>query len=232
VELLSVLDGEEGKPGPDPASAAWAERRLGLAAAYDGIGERYNSAFPNREAQLRCGGWLLEQLRPPARVLDLGSGTGLPTARQLVDGGLAVTGVDISPRMCDLAAANVPGARFLNTDVMSLDPADGSYDAAVAFFSFLNLPRHGIASALRLVHTLLRPGGLFCIAMVESDIDDVVIPFLGRHLRVSGYLRDELRAEVESAGFSVEEEKAISYAPASTQAQPEVQLFLNCRRAG
>jgi ubiquinone/menaquinone biosynthesis C-methylase UbiE len=220
-----------GMVDPHPGSPAWAARRVGQASVYDRIGDRYDEAFPHKEGQLRAGEWLLERLPPQARVLDVGCGTGLPTARQLVEGGLGVTGVDISAVMCAIATRNVPAARFTQADVMSLGPADGPYDAVVAFFSFLNLPRHGIPGGLGLVRRLLVPGGLFSLAMVESDIDDVPIPFLGGLLRVSGYLRDELRSEVEAAGFRVEDETALSYAPATTEAQPEVQLFLNCRRA-
>jgi hypothetical protein len=49
---------------------------------------------------------------------------------------------------------------------------------------------------------------------------------------VTGYMRDELRALVTKAGFEVAEMRHLSYAPASTQAPPEVQLFLFCRRDG
>jgi SAM-dependent methyltransferase len=229
---LSVADRRQGGMADvHPESPAWIARRLEQASAYDRIGDRYNEAFPRKEGQLRSGEWLLERLPPRARVLDVGCGTGLPTARQLIGGGLSVTGIDISAGMCAIAGRNVPALEVRQVDVMSLEPEDGPYDAVVAFFSFLNLPRHSIPGALKLVHRLLVPEGLFSLAMVESDIDDVPIPFLGGLLRVSGYLRDELRSEVETAGFRVEEETALSYSPATTEAQPEVQLFLNCRRA-
>ena len=56
---------------------------------------RYDEVFPHKEGQIRAVEQLLERLRPGARALDLGCGTGVPTARQLVDGGCEVTGVDI-----------------------------------------------------------------------------------------------------------------------------------------
>ncbi|MEO5876333.1 MAG: methyltransferase domain-containing protein [Streptosporangiaceae bacterium] len=208
----------------------WTEREDRQAAAYDTIGDRYDEAFPHKEGQLAAGSWLLARLQPGARVLDVGCGTGVPTGSQLVAGGCDVTGIDLSAGMCALARTNVPEARFVQADLLDLDPADGRYDAVLAFFALLHLPKDRMGAALGVLHALLVPGGWFCLSMVEADLDDVPIPFLGSEIRVTGYLRDELRALIESAGFGIEEETPMSYAPASTQATPEVQLFLNCRR--
>ena len=75
-----------------------------------GFGDRYDEAFPHKEGQLAAGAWLAASLGPGGRVLDLGCGTGLPTARQLTDAGLRVTGVDLSAGMLALARENVPEA--------------------------------------------------------------------------------------------------------------------------
>jgi SAM-dependent methyltransferase len=210
--------------------ADWSAREAAQAAAYDRISDSYGEAFPHKDGQLTCGRWLLARLSPGAKVLDVGCGTGLPSARQLTDGGCAVTGIDISPAMLARARRDVPGARFLELDVTHLDSLPGRYDAAVAFFSLLNLPRAIIPQVLGLIRAVLVPGGLFSLAMVEAVLDDVPIHFLGSRILVTGYLRDELRSTLLEAGFCVEEENTISYAPASTEAEPEIQVFANCRR--
>src|SRR6266700_1152866 len=211
--------------------ANWSAREAAQAVAYDRISDRYGEAFPHKEGQLACGQWLLARLSPGSRVLDVGCGNGLPSARQLADGGCEVTGIDISPAMLARARRNVPGARFLELDVTHLDSMTGPYDAAVAFFSLLNLPRSIIPQVLGLIRARLVPGGLFSLAMVESDLDDIPIHFLGSRILVTGYLGDELRSTLREARFSIEEENVISYAPASTEAAPEIQVFVNCRRA-
>ena len=63
---------------------------------FDRIGKRYDESFVERDAQVAEGAWLIEQLTGAARVLDLGCGSGLPTAKQLLDAGIEVVGVDES----------------------------------------------------------------------------------------------------------------------------------------
>ncbi|WP_218009316.1 class I SAM-dependent methyltransferase [Herbidospora cretacea] len=206
------------------------EYRAMQAEAFNRIGSRYDDAFPHKEGQIAAGEWLIKQLQPGARVLDVGCGTGEPTAKQFADAGCEVTGIDISPVMLDLARKNVPEGTFLERDVVGIDSSLGRFDAVVAFFSLLMLPRADIATALQRIHDVIVPGGLLALSMVEIDLDDVPFQFLGAPVRVTGYLREDLRALVEETGFTVVVETDISYAPATTQAPPEIQLFLNCRR--
>lgn len=216
--------------GHIPGTHPWDEREQAQAAAYDAIGDRYDEVFPHKEGQLDFTSRLLDRLPNEARVLDLGCGTGLPTTGQLVSAGHRVTGLDLSPGMVALARTNVPGAHFLRGDMIDLSPNDAEYDAVVSFFSLLHLPRSKVSEMLEIIRRSLTPGGRLCLSMVEADVDDIVIPFLGQPLRVTGYLRDDLYTVLERAGFVIEEEQVHSYIPATTQAEPEIQIFLLCRR--
>ncbi|MQA82162.1 MAG: methyltransferase domain-containing protein [Streptosporangiales bacterium] len=213
-----------------PPAADRSRRQAAQAAAFDEIGARYDEAFPHKEGQVDATDWLIAHLPPGATVLDVGCGTGVPTARRLLDAGHVVTGVDISPGMLALARENVPEADLRQLDILDLDESLGTFDAAVAFFSLLMLPRGEIPTALRRVHDLLAPGGLLVLAMVEADLDDVTIPFLGSDVRVSGYARDDLRDVLEDNGFDVDDLRDLTYAPATDGAPPEVELFATCRR--
>ncbi|MBR7836861.1 class I SAM-dependent methyltransferase [Actinospica durhamensis] len=218
----------------DSEAALVAYRRATQAAAFDCIGERYDEAFPHKDGQIEAGQWLIARLEPGARVLDAGCGTGVPTARQLVQAGAEVTGIDISPVMLELARLNVPGADFRLMDVADLDlhhePALGSFDAVVAFFSLLMLPRSQFPGALARLHGVLRPGGLLALAMVEADVDNVPIPFLGVSVHVSGFFLEELRRLTVEGGFEILETRNRKFAPSSGQALPEIQQFLYCRK--
>lgn len=205
--------------------------RSGQAEAFDAIGDRYADAFPHKEGQLATGAWLADELPPGSRVLDLGCGTGEPTAAQLVAAGHRVTGIDLSAGMLKLCRDNVPEGDFHRMDIADLEAYGlGPFDGAAAFFSLLMLPRAEIPYALRMLHGRLRPGAPLALGMVEADINDFSIPFLGHTIRVSGYLRDDLRRAVREAGFEIAGEDAYAYAPASTDVPPEIQLFLQCRR--
>jgi ubiquinone/menaquinone biosynthesis C-methylase UbiE len=75
--------------------------------------------------------------QPPARILDVGTGTGV-AARHLAGGfpEATVDGVDISPRMIETAASLVPAElesrlRFHAADAASLPFEDGRFDLVV-----------------------------------------------------------------------------------------------------
>jgi len=227
-----VTNGTNGTSGTDYEGIG--PDRTGQAEAFDAIGDRYDEAFPHKEGQVSAGEWLIGTLPAGSRVLDLGCGTGLPTALQLADAGFEVTGVDLSGGMVELARKNVPAATFHQLDIADLrpgGPADlGRFDAVAAFFALLMLPRTEIPVALRTIHSLLAPGGLFILSMVEADVDDFAIPFLGNTIRVSGYLRDDLHKTIEEGGFDIVKESSYTYAPEVTDVPPEEQLFYCCRR--
>jgi predicted TPR repeat methyltransferase len=223
-----------GSPADKVGYGSMRPDRTGQAEAFDAIGDLYDEAFPHKEGQVASAEWLIRSLPAESRVLDLGCGTGLPTARQLAEADFEVIGVDLSDGMVALAQQHVPAAVFHQADIADLRPEGprdlGRFDAVAAFFALLMLPRAEIPLALQTVHHLLLPGGLFALSMVEADVDDFSIPFIGNTIRVSGYLRDELREVVEAAGFEIIEESAYTYAPASVDVPPEVQIFLRCRR--
>lgn len=213
-----------------PEADLRAIRRAGQATAFDHIGERYDEAFPHKDGQIAMARWLIERLPPGARVLDVGCGTGLPTARQLVTSGAAVTGIDISPVMLSLARVNVPEADFHLLDATEVDSSLGVFDAVVAFFSLLMLPRSEIPEALAALGGVLGPGGWLVLGMVEADVDDVPFPFLGVSLHVTGYFEEQLHRVVSEAGFRIVSQETERYAPVGPYAQPEIQLFLACQR--
>jgi SAM-dependent methyltransferase len=103
---------------------------------------------------------LMEMLPAGASALDLGCGSGVPFTRRLA-ARCEVTGVDISARQLALARAHVPTAHFIKADMTAVEFPAGSFDAVVACFSIIHVPREEQGPLVARVHSWLRPGGLF-----------------------------------------------------------------------
>jgi ubiquinone/menaquinone biosynthesis C-methylase UbiE len=199
------------------------------AAAFDAIGERYDDVFPHKSGQIIATQWMIDRLASGARVLDLGCGTGVPTAGMFAESGLDVVGIDVSTEMLALARRNVPTGRFVAMDAMELDDTLGRFDAACAFFSLLMLPRKDIPKVLRRIRSVLEPGGLVAIGMVEGDLDYAPLSFLGQEMSVTAYPRADLEAALRADGLHVLEVDVEEFEPASADVPAERQIFLYCQ---
>ena len=122
---------------------------FGAAAAdYD----RYRPRYP--EAALR---WALDGLAVPARVVDLGAGTGILT-RGLLALGHEVTAVEPDPGMRTQFAAVTPGTPALAGSAESVPLPDGYADAALVGQAYHWFDRERAHPEIARV---LRPGGVF-----------------------------------------------------------------------
>ena len=75
--------------------------------------------------------YLLRTVTAEARVLDVGCGPGQLTRNLAPD--VSVTGIDLSPRMLDVASAGRPGGRYVQHDFHDPLPGSwGSFDVVVA----------------------------------------------------------------------------------------------------
>jgi len=200
------------------------------AAVFDELGAEYERAFagsPARHASLQR---LLEELPPHGQVLDVGSGTGRPTAQLLTEAGHTVLGVDVSPVMVELASRQVPEASFVCADIREVELEEGKFDAVCAYFSLLQMSRDDQVRVLRKLGRLLVPGGVLAVATVPLDVEDLPVVFMGQEMRVSSFDAEAFTEKVTAAGFSVLWERSDLFAPAHGAAVPEPELFLVCRR--
>ena len=107
-----------------------------------GIYRRHAHAWTQaRGKRLAEKNWIdrfVEILPPFPHVLDIGCGSGEPIAHYLVEQGCTVTGVDSSPEMIALFAANLPEHVAIVADMRRLHLGK-EYDGLLAWDSFFHL---------------------------------------------------------------------------------------------
>ncbi|MGW3301789.1 class I SAM-dependent methyltransferase [Streptomyces rubiginosohelvolus] len=200
------------------------------AAVFDALGAEYERAFAASAAHRESLERLLTDLAPGSRVLDVGSGTGRPTAQALADAGHRVLGVDVSPVMAALAARQVPEAEFRCADIRDLPLAEAEFDAVCVYFSLLQLERDEQAGLLERLVRSLRPGGLLVAATVPVDVSGVDAVFMGQPVRVSSFGAEEFTALIASAGVAVEWTLSALFTPDHPAGAPEPHVFVHGRR--
>lgn len=169
---------------------------------YDRIAEAYaehRNHFDNEIHLTR----FVRLLATGSKVLDVGSGSGMPVARFLVSCGLAVTGIDISPRQVELARNNVPQAHFEIADMDSLREGQYPVDGVVAMYSIFHIDRNHHGRLLQTLHSYLSRGGAFLATMGADDWEGSDADFHGAETLWSHFGPERNRELIEAAGFTI-----------------------------
>jgi demethylmenaquinone methyltransferase/2-methoxy-6-polyprenyl-1,4-benzoquinol methylase len=130
----------------------------------------------------------------PKQVLDLGCGTGDLSVHlaRLAPRGVAITGLDYSQAMLELARRKAYRAgvferiKFINGDAAGLPFPDGYFDCVGISFAFRNLT---YKNQLRLPHMaevrrVLRPGGRYVIVDSSQPRNPVIRWLFHRYMRL------------------------------------------------
>jgi SAM-dependent methyltransferase len=206
------------------------DRRPPAAVLFDALGSDYEKAFAHAPAHRSALEWLIERLPPAARTLDVGSGTGRPTAAALTAAGHAVLGVDVSPVMVEVATRQVPEAEFRRADIRDLPLDAESFDGVCVFFSLLQMTRAEQSALMRRLTLALKPGGHLVLATVPADVEDIEVAFMGQPVRATSFAEEDVISMAEAAGLTVLSRHSTTFAPDHPDATPEPHLFLHCRR--
>jgi SAM-dependent methyltransferase len=130
----------------------------------------YDRGAADRDGRVKGPWWLAERAaflrrlneEGCRRLLEVGAGTGQDGAFFL-ESGLAVVATDLSAEM--VAHCRAKGLDAFAMDFLHLEFAPGSFDAAYAMNCLLHVPDADLPHALRAVHDVLRPGGLFFVGV-------------------------------------------------------------------
>jgi len=147
---------------PTELSSSEAERlRAFERQGHDALAKSYHAFFSAVTALATNPLLDAVRLRPGTRLLDVASGPGALTAEAASRGAYSV-GVDLSPRMIELAQRLYPALEFREADVEHLPFPDHAFDAVVCAFGVGHFPQPELALA-ECIRTL-SPGGRIAFA--------------------------------------------------------------------
>jgi ubiquinone/menaquinone biosynthesis C-methylase UbiE len=142
--------------------------------AYDLAAEAYAKKFLNELDGKPFDRDLLQRFAqlvgPGQPVLDVGCGPGHTTAH-LTSLGLKTTGVDLSPRMIELATQAFPQSSFEVGDFLALSHQPSLFEGILAFYCIVHLTPEQLVPAFSEMFRVLRPGGQLLVSFhVGSDV--------------------------------------------------------------
>lgn len=145
---------------------------------------------------------LIRNLRPPAKFLDLGCGTGRPIAEFLLQHHFMVTGVDEAEDLLALATSRLPQGRWVHAQMEQFEP-DESYDGAVMWDSLFHVPREHHEPILRKVLGSLLPGARAMLTIGGSDHSAFTDTMYGQSFFYDSHAPETMISMLNSLGASI-----------------------------
>ena len=137
------------------------------------------------------------------RVLDAGCGHGRYS--ELLQGaGFEYLGIDLSPKMIELARGGYPDAKFEVGDMYDLSRF-GTFDAIWSIASLVHIPKERTGAVLDSYRHAMNPGAIAAISIKEGEGEHME-PFEGgpENLRLMVYWGlDEFASAADAGGFTI-----------------------------
>jgi SAM-dependent methyltransferase len=179
-------------------------------ASYDAVATDYAERFRHELAgkpldrAILAGFAELVRAGGAGPVLDVGCGTGRMTA-QLDLLGVPVSGIDLSPRMVEVARRSHPGLRFDVGSMLALDRPDGSLGGVLAWYSVIHVPDERLPGVFAEFRRVLAPGGYLLLGFQAGDEPLHLSEALGHPVSLDFHRRqpDQVAALLTQAGLAV-----------------------------
>ena len=186
---------------------------------------RFANSFAYGRAKIdRLLDGCFKELRPGARVLDVGCGTG-EYVRRATELGLSACGVEPAEAMRKVAIEKNPNSMIAEGVATALPFPSNSFDLVICIEVLRYLVRADNRLALREMHRVLKPGGaLFLTSVNKHALDGFYLHYRMRRLvsgkRASAALPHcefttptDIDKEVREAGFSAAVHQGVLFGP-------------------
>jgi ubiquinone/menaquinone biosynthesis C-methylase UbiE len=137
------------------------------------------------------------------KVLDAGSGTGIPIARHLVKSGFEVVGIDFSKTMIDVARKNVPEASFRQMNMTAIDLPSESFDGVISTYAIIHVPRELHAGIFQSFHSVLKRRGVILVSVASWAWEEFA-DYKGVEMFWSHFDPGKTQSLITEAGFDIE----------------------------
>lgn len=178
------------------------------AGGYDRVADEYGRRLRDELMSKPLDRGLLAafaEMAPDGLVADLGCGPG-QVALHLHRQGRRVIGIDLSPRMIEVAREQCPGPEYRVGDMLKLELDDESIAGAIAFYSIIHLTLEQLPTAFAELRRVLMPDGLALLAFHTGRHTVHLDEWWDRDVSIDFYFHpvDKVEQLLKEAGLEIE----------------------------
>lgn len=175
--------------------------------SYDAIAREWDASRASfHGSERRYLDVMLQGLAAPARILDMGCGTGRPMSEYVLSHGHRVTGVDQSQELLSLARTRFPDGEWIRSRIedfrVDVDRS-GSFDGVMAWDSLFHIERERHGSILAKLHRALVPGGRLMLTAGGSANPPFTDTMFGREFFYDSHSPERLAELLCALGFEM-----------------------------
>lgn len=138
---------------------------------WNNLASQYQEKFMDLDLYNHTYDYFLKKInQPKAKVLEIGCGPGNITQYILNKRpDFEIFGIDIAPKMIELARINNPSANFKVMDSRKINELNARYDGIISGFCLPYLSQKECKDLISNCYNLLNKGGVLYLSFVEGD---------------------------------------------------------------
>ncbi len=171
---------------------------------YNQIAELYHrKRLAKKEINDKYFDELLYYFPETGKLLDLGCGGGQPMTAYFANKGFEVVGVDISPKMIEIAKKQIPQGNFFVSDMTECRFREEEFDAIVSTFAIIHVPQEKQLPLFKKIFKWLKIGGTAFLVLANQETKDWTDNFYGVQMYWSHFGKEGYKEIIDKVGFEL-----------------------------